>query len=122
MYGFLLVYDWFVLTRTEWGVLILATALVLAAEALNTAVEALVDLVSPEKHPLAAKSKDAAAGAVLLCSVGAVAAGIAILLQPAAFHALYQYYALKPLMLVPLGLSGIAAGLFVFADWKRKGH
>jgi diacylglycerol kinase (ATP) len=45
------------------------------AEALNTAFEFLCDVASPDFHPLVAKAKDVAAGAVLICAVGAVAVG-----------------------------------------------
>ncbi|MCI4666710.1 MAG: diacylglycerol kinase family protein [Bacteroidia bacterium] len=54
------------LSPTEWCLIILCMALVLMAEAINTAIEFLVDLVSPDYHPLAGKAKDVAAGAVLL--------------------------------------------------------
>lgn len=53
----------------------LACALVLALELVNTGLEALVDLVSPEFHPLAKVAKDAGAGAVLLASVFALLVG-----------------------------------------------
>lgn len=57
---------WLELSRSEWCDILLCMALVLLAEALNTALEYLVDLVSPGQHPLAGKAKDVAAGAVLL--------------------------------------------------------
>ena len=120
MFGYLLLYDWFVLSRAEWAVLILSTALVLAAETVNTAIEAVVNLASPGRHPLAARAKDAAAGAVLLCSIGAVAVGLVVMYQPAAFRALVEYYRQKPLMLLVLGISLTATGLFVFPDWGKK--
>ena len=50
----------------EWCIIIVCMAIVLLAEAINTALELLVDLVSPDYHPLAGKVKDVAAGAVLL--------------------------------------------------------
>jgi diacylglycerol kinase len=120
MFGYLLVYDWFVLTRGQWAALIIAAGAVLFSEAVNTALEALVDLVSPERHPLAAQAKDIGAGAVLICSIGAVAVGLAVLLQPAAFRALWAYYRAKPLMLLVLAGSLAATGLWVFPDWGRK--
>ena len=120
MYGYLLLYDWFELSRTEWALLILATAIVLGAEAVNTALEAAVNLASPDRHPLAARAKDAGAGAVLLCSIGAVAVGIVVMYQPEAFRALVEYYRQKPLMLLVLGLTLTATGLFVFPDYKKK--
>lgn len=58
--------------RTEWLIVILTIALVWSLEALNTAVEAICDLTSPEQHPLVERAKDVAAGAVLISSVAAV--------------------------------------------------
>ena len=57
---------------TEWCFLILAIMAVWVSEALNTAFEFLCDVASPEFHPLVKKSKDVAAGAVLLSAIGAV--------------------------------------------------
>jgi diacylglycerol kinase len=65
-------------TATEKAVLFLAIGTVITAEAVNTAIENLTDLVSPQKHPLAANAKDAAAGAVLLSAIAAAAVGISI--------------------------------------------
>jgi diacylglycerol kinase (ATP) len=59
-------------------VLVLAVALVLSLEALNTALEAVVDLVSPQMHPLAKQAKDTAAGAVLIGAIGAAIGGCII--------------------------------------------
>ncbi len=64
------------LSRIEWLVLIVTIALVIGMEALNTAIEAVVDLASPRYHPLAKQAKDVAAGAVLLVAICAVAVGI----------------------------------------------
>lgn len=61
------------ISATEWCIVILCFGLVLMAEAFNTAIERLVDLVSPDFHPLAGIIKDVAAGAVLL---GAIAVAI----------------------------------------------
>ncbi|GAA5440334.1 diacylglycerol kinase [Deinococcus caeni] len=60
----------------------LACALVLSLELLNTALEAVVDLVSPEWHALARVAKDAAAAAVLVGSAGALIVGLSVLLPP----------------------------------------
>jgi len=121
MFGYLLLFDWFTLTRGEWAALVLVVALVLFSEAVNTSLEALVDLVSPETHPLAAKAKDVGAAAVLVCSIGAVAVGVALLWQPEAFRAMAAYYKERPLMLLALAGSLTATGLWVFPDWGRKG-
>ena len=63
----------------EFALLALSVLFVLCAELINTAVEAVVDLVSPEFHPLAKIAKDTAAGAVLLAASGAGITGYLIL-------------------------------------------
>ena len=65
-------------SRSEWLALVLATTLVWSAEACNTAIEFLADAAQPEFHPLIEKAKDVAAGAVLLCALGALAVGILV--------------------------------------------
>ena len=68
----------FGLTKSEWCWIILTAISVWTAEALNTAFEFLTDVASPEFHPLAAKAKDVAAGAVLITAVGSVLIGLLI--------------------------------------------
>jgi diacylglycerol kinase (ATP) len=65
----------------EFALLTISVLLVLCAEMFNTAVEAVVDLVSPEFHPLAKIAKDTAAGAVLLAAGGAGITGYLVLAQ-----------------------------------------
>ena len=72
----------------SWAVLALAVGLVLTAELLNTALEAVVDLVSPEDHPLAKQAKDVAAAAVLVASLAALAAGVFVLAEALAARVL----------------------------------
>lgn len=67
-------------TRFEWTVLVITIFLVLIAEAINTAIEKTVDLVTDTYHPLAEKAKNIAAGAVLLSAVNAVIIALIILL------------------------------------------
>jgi undecaprenol kinase len=62
--------------------LLFSITLVLTAELLNTAIEATVDLISPEIHPLAKRAKDTAAGAVLLTAVFAVLVGVYVFYHP----------------------------------------
>ncbi|GFN22510.1 MAG: diacylglycerol kinase family protein [Thermoanaerobacteraceae bacterium] len=71
---YLKVRDW------EWVALVLTITLVLAAEMFNTALEAAVNLYSPQYHPLARVAKDVAAGAVLVTALGAVIVGMLIFL------------------------------------------
>ena len=67
------------LTNAEWCWIVLAVISVWTAEALNTAFEFLTDVASPQFHPLAAKAKDVAAGAVLITAVGSVMIGLLVL-------------------------------------------
>jgi diacylglycerol kinase (ATP) len=73
------------LTPLEWAVLLLVIGLVISLEILNTAVEAVVDLCSPEQSELARIAKDAAAGAVLVAAITAVAVG-AFIFVPALWN------------------------------------
>jgi diacylglycerol kinase len=63
------------LGRAELALVALAIGLVLGAELLNSALEALVDLVTAHEHPLAKAAKDMAAGAVLVTAAAALAVG-----------------------------------------------
>ncbi|HZJ09350.1 MAG TPA: diacylglycerol kinase family protein [Trueperaceae bacterium] len=60
----------------------LACILVLSLELMNSAVETIIDLVSPDPHPLAGRAKDLAAAAVLISAVGAVIVGLIVLGPP----------------------------------------
>ena len=66
------------LSITEWCLIILCISLVIALEAVNSAVERVVDLASPDWHALAKDAKDLAAAAVLLSSMGAAVIGAII--------------------------------------------
>jgi diacylglycerol kinase len=62
---------WFNLNTTEWAIVFLTFGMVIVAEMLNTAIEYLVDFVSPQIHPMAGKIKDVSAGAVLIAAITA---------------------------------------------------
>lgn len=66
------------ITRLEWVAVVLCIGMVIAAELFNSAIERLVDFVSPQFHPLAGHIKDIAAGAVLVCALAAIAVGLLI--------------------------------------------
>ena len=74
---------YFTISSIEWCLVILCITSVLAAESLNTALEYLTDLVSPEFHPLAKKTKDTAAAGVLWLAIGAFLVGLVIFLPKA---------------------------------------
>lgn len=68
------------LSITEWLIIIFVMALVIGAELINSAIERVVDLASPEIHPLAKEAKDIAAGAVLVFAIASVIIGLLIFL------------------------------------------
>ena len=69
----------FGVSPSEWCWLVLAIMAVWTAEALNTAFEFLADVASPQFHPLVKHSKDVAAGAVLISTIGSVIIGLLVL-------------------------------------------
>lgn len=73
---------WLGLPARDWAVLILTVTMVFAAEFVNTAIEAVVDLASPSHHPLAKVGKDVGAAAVLIAALAAVLIGLLILGPP----------------------------------------
>lgn len=74
-----IVVAWYLeVSALEWAILALTIGTVLAAEGFNTALEFLTDLVSPDYHELAGKTKDVAAGAVLITAVAAIAVAACI--------------------------------------------
>lgn len=79
-YVVLVLASWLEVSAIELALLLLAIALVLVAEMLNTAIEATIDLVVNQYHPLAKKAKDIAAGGVLAASGIALAVGIVVFL------------------------------------------
>lgn len=110
--------DWFTLTRTDYAILILASGTVIASEIINTAIENAVNLASTEYNKYAEKAKDAAAGAVLIFAIFAVGTGIALLYQPEAFKAMYNYFKENTLQFLMFAFSIIPATLFIFFGFK----
>lgn len=70
----------FHISAIEWCICLTLFGLVMALELVNTAVEAVVDLVTKERRPLAKTAKDTAAGAVLIAAIMAAIAGLIIFL------------------------------------------
>ena len=73
---------WARLPARDWAVIVLAIALVWTAEFLNTALEAVVDLASPEHHQLARVGKDVGAAAVLIAALASIIIGLLIIGPP----------------------------------------
>ncbi len=73
---------WLGLPIRDWAVLFVTIGLVWTAEFINTALEAVVDLASPQQHPLAKVGKDVGAAAVLIAALIAILVGLLILGPP----------------------------------------
>lgn len=78
----LVVSYWLRLSLLEWAVILLAVAMVWLAEFLNTALEAVVDLASPQHHELAKVGKDVGAAAVLITAASSALIGLLVLGPP----------------------------------------
>lgn len=104
----------FRLSHTEWILIILTVALVVAMEIINTAIETIVNLLSPNYDQLAKIAKDAAAGGVLVSAIAAVAVGILIFWDIEAFQRIYLYFAQNLWALILFALSIVFAGFFIF--------
>ena len=116
----LLLAPYFSLSRGEWAALLAVVALVLAAEAVNTAVEQVVNLASPRRRTRARVAKDVAAGAVLLCAAGALAAGLFLFLRPEAFAAMQADFLRCPWKPALLAASLPLAVWFVICGGRTR--
>jgi diacylglycerol kinase (ATP) len=70
--------SYFAISGTEWMIILLASGAVIAAEAMNTAIEGTIDIVHPQFGEKAGRIKDIAAGAVLIVTCAAIAVGVII--------------------------------------------
>ncbi len=120
MFGYLFLYDFFTVTRTQLAILFVMCAAVISGELINTAIENIADLVEKNKSIFVRNAKDAAAGAVLVTAISAVAVGIAVLYQPDAFRALFDYYMENPVMIAVLIASLAVSLIFIFMPFKKK--
>ena len=120
MFFYLLRYDFFTVSRTEFAILLLASGLVIGGEMLNTGIEKADDSVSREKKHTIEVSKDVSAGAVLVFTIFAVLCGVAILWQPEAFRLLFNHYVENPIYILWFVLSVIAFSWFIF-KFDKKG-
>lgn len=100
-------------SRAELGVLFLTFALVITAEAFNTAIERLVDKASPNRNRLARISKDVAAGAVLVSAIFAVVIGAVLFWDTIVFGKIFTELTQKPLEAAILIILTAASAAFI---------
>lgn len=113
MYCFLLFYDFFELSRSEFALIFIANALVMMGELINTAIETTINLVEKKYNKMAKIAKDTAAAAVLIGAIFSIAIGIVLLWQPEAFIKLYNYYKENTLMLICLITSLAVSVIYI---------
>lgn len=95
--GVLLLSVFYDFSAAQWALLLLLFALVISAELMNTAVERVVDLLSPGYNVQAGLAKDIAAGAVLAAALAAVIIGLLFFLSPAGLQNIKEFMQAKPL-------------------------
>lgn len=110
------------LSKTEYAVLVLTCAVVIGFELLNTAIEVVIDKVSPKFSVFAMMGKDIAAGGVLIAAIGAVSVGLILFWDIAIFKEIYIYFFSVWYRLVILVLSMILSVLFIGKTKKRGGN
>lgn len=106
------------LSRVQYALLCVVIAAVLALEMVNSAIERVVDSFVKEKNSTAKTSKDMAAGAVLIASVGAVFCGFLLFWNTEIFLAIIAYFTAAPWRLLLLAASLCLSVWFVFF-WRR---
>lgn len=115
-----LIFSWlYGLPKIQYPSLILILILVPALEAVNSAVERVVDLASPNRNPLARVAKDAASGAVLLAAVGSVAMACFFFSDPDRLMAVWDKLKTAP-MLLALAVYALAGALFVCLPGRKN--
>lgn len=108
------------LTRTEYALLALTFVAVMSCEMINTAIEAAVDISSPDYSEKAGFAKDVAAGAVFVAAVFAVVVGVLLFGDIAVIKEIFRYYGSHIPALAGLICSFGAAWVFVFGLPKRR--
>ncbi len=119
MMFFLLHYDFFEVSKTQFAILLMMSSLVIAGELFNTGIERAADAATLEKNEFVKTAKDAAAGAVLVLAIFSVAVGIIILYQPSAFTEMFCYFKNNPLYIAVLAVTLILDGIFILSGPKK---
>lgn len=119
MMFFLLHYDFFEVSKTQFAILLMMSSLVMAGELFNTGIERAADAATLEENEFVKIAKDAAAGAVLVLAIFSVAVGIIILYQPSAFTEMFCYFKNNPLYIAVLAVTLILDGIFILSGPKK---
>lgn len=107
------------ISKAEWAVLVLTAFLVIAAELLNTAIEAAVDVATSEIKPMAKIAKDAAAGAVLVLAIAAILVGVCLFGNLEKISQTLIHIFKTPKILIPCLILGVADIIFIIFGGKN---
>ena len=97
----------------QTALLIILTALIMAAEIINTCIEELCNLISDRYEPLIRVAKDTAAGAVLVLAIAAVAVAAVLFLDFDVLYGIFIFFSDNPFLLVLLLISAVFSVAFV---------
>lgn len=119
MMFFLLHYDFFEVSRTEFAVLLMMSSLVMGSELINSGIENACNAATLEKNEFVKIAKDAASGGVLVLAIFSVIVGVVILFQPQAFSEMFTYFLANPLYIGVLILTLAADAVFILAGPEK---
>lgn len=108
------------LSRSEYALLVLVFSVVTSLELVNTAIEAAVDICSPQQNSLAKIAKDVAAGAVLIAAIGAVIIGVFLFYDVNIIKSIIDYYVSNIIALIGLLFATIIDVIFIICPWNQK--
>ena len=109
-------------SRAEYALLILTCAVVMALELVNTAIEVVIDKVSPKFNVFAMMGKDIAAGAVLVGATASVVIGVILFWDTVVFAEIFNYFTEKLYRPIILAASAVVAVFFIGKTKKRGGN
>lgn len=109
-------------SKSEYMILILTCSTVIALELINTAIEIVIDKVSPKFSVFAMMGKDVAAGGVLVGAIGAVIVGVILFWDIEVFKEIFYFFTMDWYKLFLLVLSIILAVLFIGKTKHRGGN
>ena len=109
-------------SRTEYALLILTCAVVIGFELINTAIEVVIDKVSPRFNVFAMMGKDIAAGGVLIGAIGAVIIGVILFWDIEKFELIFNYFTENFYRPVILAITIIISIIFISKTKQRGGN
>lgn len=107
-------------TEAQYAVLILSSGFVIGSEMMNTAIEAVVDMVSPTYSKMAQVAKDIAAGAVFISALSAFCIGVMFYFDIDIFKKIYLFFITEPVFIPILIFLIVTAVFFIFGGVRKK--